>query len=102
MKNSQSPIEVLQGYGATGMKLTLNLQQCQKLGSIYNSLCKRELTNFDESSDKFEPLSNEEHELGLFLQVFKDFSIPESDLWNNLLPKEEEQPFGSVGIVEMH
>ena len=73
----KSPVEILEGYGLKGVKLTLNLQQCQKLSAIYHSLnAKVDLTS-------------EEQELGGLLQVFKDFAVADVSVWANLVPDQQ-------------
>lgn len=92
MKSTNNNVRIIESYGMSGMKITLNLAQCQKLSEIYHSLCKKEA------------LSQEEQELGGFLVIFKDIESPSSDnLWDSLHPekKTEDESLKILGKIHL-
>lgn len=70
---------VTEGYGITGMKLNLNLTQCQALNYHFNEI-KRMIENSEDGKIKIgavEPLLP-------FLELFKDIQNPmDPNLWDN-------------------
>lgn len=72
LQKNQKPYELKQGIGITGVTLSLNINQCQNLGMMYEKLSQKQ--------DR----TPEEEELGSFLSIFRNFQSPNSkDLWSN-------------------
>ena len=79
MKPNKKFAQVKEGYGVQGMKLDLNLVQCQVLNFHYEEIKKlmENLENQTIPRGAIDPLMP-------FLELFKDFQNPYSpDLWKN-------------------
>lgn len=96
VKNSSKKFATeVTGFGLTGMRLNLNLAQCQALAFHY-----RELTEMLKSDSK--DLGSAVQPLIPFLELFKDIQTPMSpDLWVNEDPirEERENSIGSKASV---
>lgn len=77
--------------GVTGMELSLNLAQCQKLSEIRDrTIVALNMPGKVSSYETKELMRNILMELTLFLELFKDFPTPlNSNLWVN---EEENIP----------
>ena len=79
MKPSKKFAELKEGYGVQGMKLDLNLVQCQVL-----NFHGQELKKFTEDPSKDLIPRGMVEPLIPFLELFKNFQNPYSpDLWKN-------------------
>ena len=72
---------IMEGYGITGMKLNLNLTQCQALNFHLN-----EIKHMIEKSEDGKIQIGAIAPLLPFLELFKDIQNPmDSNLWNNTI-----------------
>ena len=80
-KSSNQNVQIIESYGVSGMKLKLNLAQCQKFSSIYKKI------------EQKHPMDRTdlENEIFGFTAIFSEIQTPDSvDVWSSLHENSDE------------